>query len=184
MSGISCVSASNTTSLLDYLNSASKTSAASASVPAGQTDQSDQAGPPGFLSSELQQQGYSGTNLDDLLKKIQDAVQSAKSGSDGPPDRNAIRDAVNQVLKDAGVDTNKIDNDFKAAGHAHHHHHAGAKSGQDSEIDPLLESLGVDPTEFKSALQNAIQNVGSDGSIDVSKLFASAAVGSQINLQA
>ncbi len=184
MSGISSVSASSTTSLLDYLNSASKTSAANGSACAGQAEQAGQADPVSFLSSELQQQGYSGTNLDDLLKKIQDAVQSVKSGSDGPPDRNAIHDVVNQVLKDAGVDTNKIDNDFKAKGHAHHHHHAGAKSSQDSEIDPLLRSLGVDPTEFKSALQNAIQNVGSDGSIDVSKLFASAAVGSQINLQA
>ncbi len=184
MSGVSSLSASNSNSLLSYLQSTSKTSSAASG--SNCADNSDQDNPMSALSSELQQQGYSGTNLDDLLTKIQDAVQSVKSGSDGQPDRGAIRDAVNKVLKDAGVDTDKVDNDLKAKGHGHHHHgHAGASSDANNpDTDSLLESLGVDPTKFKSALESALQNTGTDGSIDLSKLFASAAVGSQLNLQA
>jgi hypothetical protein len=135
------------------------------------------------------QGGYSGTAIDDLLTKIQDAVKGVQSASDGSkPDPKAIHGAVNQVLAGAGVDTNKIDQDF-AAKHPHHRHghHGGSESSSDSSnstIDQLLLSLGVDPKKFADALKTAVQNAGSDGSIDVSKLFASAAAGSQVDVTA
>jgi hypothetical protein len=185
MSGISSLSGSSSTSLLSYLQNSSKTSGASG---AGCAGKSDQAGPMSFLSSELQDQGVSGTDLDDLLKKVQDAVQSVTSGSDGKPNRDAIHDAVNKVLKDAGVDTDKIDNDMKAKGpRPHHHKHAAtstASDTDDTDLDALLQSLGVDPAKFKKALDNAVKNAGSDGTIDVSQLFASAAAGSQLDVKA
>jgi ribosomal protein L12E/L44/L45/RPP1/RPP2 len=185
MSGISSLSGSSSATLLSYLQDSSKTSDASG---ANCTGKSDQGGPADFLTAELQDQGISGTDLEDLLKKIQDAVQSVTSGSNGKPDRSAIHDAVNKVLKDAGVDTDKIDSDLQAKGARPHHKHAHTSSSSDTDtetdLDALLQSLGVDPAKFKSALENAVKNAGSDGSIDVSQLFASAAAGSQIDVKA
>jgi Clp amino terminal domain, pathogenicity island component len=184
MSGISSLSGSSSTSLLSYLQNSSKTSGASGASCAGK---SDQGGPMGFLTSELQDQGISGTDLDGLLKKIQEAVQSVTSGSDGKPNRDAIHDAVNKVLKDAGVDTDKIDNDLKAKGPRPYHKHATTSANSDTDdtdLDALLQSLGVDPAKFKKALESAWKNAGSDRDIDVSQLFASAAAGSQLDLKA
>jgi hypothetical protein len=181
MSGVSSLSVSSSTNLLSYLQNTSTMSGASGSSCAGKSDQD---GPMSFLTAELQDQGYSGTDLEDLLKKIQEAVQSVTNGSDGKPGRSAIHDAVNKVLKDAGVDTDKIDGDFKAKGPRPHHKHANAGTDSDTDIDALLESLGVDPAKFKLALENALKNAGSDGSIDVSQLFASAAAGSQLDVKA
>ena len=49
----------------------------------------------------------------------------------------------------------------------------GNQAAQDDGLDAILEALGVDPAKFKSALQEAINNPDSDGSLDLSKPFAS-----------
>jgi hypothetical protein len=187
---ISSVGANSSKSLFNYLNTASS-GADSADLiddgsPADAIQQPPAKGPVGFWSNELEQQGYSGTDLAGLLTKVQDAVNTVRSEIAGRPEPGAIHDAVTKVLKDAGVDTDKIDQDFKAA-HLHAHRHGGAdgqQAAQDDGLDAILNALGVDPAKFKSALQSAIANAGDDGSIDVSQLFASAAVGSQLDVQA
>jgi hypothetical protein len=189
MSGISSVGSSASSYSLNISASFSSPASSKSSSSCGAGAQGTS--PEDFLKSELEQQGYSGTALDDLLTKIQDAVKGVQTanGDGSKPDPKAIHDAVNKVLADAGVDTNKIDQDF-AAQHPHRHHGHGHKKGGESSdatsssIDQLLLSLGVDPKKFADALNTAVQNAGSDGSIDVSKLFASAAAGSQVDVTA
>lgn len=183
MSGISSLGASGASSILDYLKNSTKSTSITGADCADGSSGAEQNKQLSFLTAELQQQGISGTDLEDLLKKIQDAAQSVPKDSNGRPDRAAIHEAVNKVLKDAGVDTDKIDKDFKAKVRGSWKSGDGL-SGSDPEIDALLASLGVDPAKFKSALQSAIQNANGDGSIDLSQLFASAAAGSQVNLLA
>jgi hypothetical protein len=137
--------------------------------------------PQDFLTSELQDQGYTGTALDDLLAKIQEAVKSVQGADGQRPKPGALHDAINKVLKDAGVDTDKIDQGFAARGPRPPH---DADSSQGSGIDELLATLGIDPKQFESALLAAIQNPGSDGKLDLSQLFATAVPGSQLDLHA
>lgn len=181
MSGISSLGTSGASSILDYLKNSTKSTSVTGPSPFDEASSPQQGQPLSFLTSELQEQGISGTDLQALLKKIQEAADSVPKDKNGRPDRAAIRDAVHQVLKDAGVDTDKIDRDLKAKAHART---SDGLPGTDLEIDALLESLGVNPAKFKLALQTAIQNSGNDGSIDLSQLFASAAVGSQVDLLA
>jgi hypothetical protein len=195
---ISSVGANSSNTLFAYLNSSATGNDASdliddgsSTVPGVQPPaQTAAQGPEGFLANELQEQGYSGTDLSDLLEKVKDAVNEVRSQSgDSRPEPGAIHDAVTKVLKDAGVDTDKIDQDFKAAHpHGGHHHHGGAggvdgdQPQQDDSLDDILQALGVDPAKFKSALQDAINNPGEDGSLDLSQLFSSAAPGSQLDV--
>jgi hypothetical protein len=144
------------------------------------------ASPQEFLTDELEKQGYSGTSLSDLLSKIQSTVDSLQSSASGQVDPSSIHDAINKVLKDAGVDTDQIDKDLKAQ-HPHGSSSTGSASSSQnstSNTDTLLSELGVDPKQFQAALQNALQNVNSDGTLDLSKLFASAGTGSQLNVLA
>jgi hypothetical protein len=196
---ISSVGANSSNTLFAYLNSSSTGNDASdliddgsSTVPSVQPPaQTSAQGPEGFLANELAKQGYSGTDLAELLAKVQDSVNDVRSQSgDSRPESGAIHDAVTKVLKDAGVDTDKIDQDFKASHpHGGHHHHGGGAGGvdgdqpqQDDGLDAILQALGVDPAKFKSALQDAINNPGADGSLDLSQLFSSAAVGSQLDV--
>jgi hypothetical protein len=192
---ISSVGANSSNTLFTYLNSSATGGDASdliddgsSTLPGAQPPaQTAAEGPEGFLANELQEQGFSGTDLSDLLEKVKEAVNDVRNASEGRPEPGAIHDAVTKALKDAGVDTDKIDQDFKAA-HSHGHHHGGGggvdgdQAAQDDGLDAILQALGVDPAKFKSALQDAINNPGEDGSIDLSKLFASAAVGSQLDV--
>ena len=97
-----------------------------------------------------------------------DACESSWIG-----DRQAAKANRIHELKDAGVDTDKIDKDLKAKAQARP---TDGQPGTDPEIDALLASLGVDPAKFKSALQTAIQKSGNGGSIDLSQVFSSAAM--------
>ena len=147
MSGISSLGTTGASSLLDYLKNSTKSSNLTGASSLDGASGTQQTEPLSFLSTELQEQGISGTDLQDLLKKIQDAADSVPKDKNGRPDRSAIRDAVTQVLKDAGVDTAKIEKDLKAKVHGRP---ADGQSGGDPEIDALLESLGVNPAKFKS----------------------------------
>jgi hypothetical protein len=196
---ISSVGPNSSNTLFTYLNSSASGNDASdliddgsSTVPSVQPPvQTAGEGPEGFLANELQEQGYSGTDLSDLLEKVKDAVNEVRRQSgDSRPHPVASHDADTNVLKDAGVDTDKIDQDFIAAHpYGGHHHHGGGAGGvdgdqtqQDGSLDDILQALGVDPAKFKSALQDAINNPGEDGSLDLSQLFSSAAVGSQLDV--
>jgi hypothetical protein len=133
-----------------------------------------------------------------LQAKIEAAVQSAQSASSDSADPSKIHDAINKVLQDAGVNTDQIDADMKAQ-------HPGGPGGPppggmdgasnsasdssdsdttDNTISALLKQLGVDPKNFESALESALKNSDGTGSIDLSKLFASAGTGSQVDTYA
>lgn len=187
LSGISTSDQSTLYSLLQRLNQTASTS---------ETSQSSSAAPESpqtFLTGELEKQGYSGSKLSDLLTKIQSAVDGLQNSGTGQVDPSSIHDAINKVLKDAGVNTDQIDQDFKTQHpHGQHGHHGSAGStdsasstqNSTTSTDTLLSELGVDPKKFQVALQNALLNANSDGSIDLSKLFASVGTGSQLNLLA
>jgi Clp amino terminal domain, pathogenicity island component len=187
MSGISSISATGSNNLLSYLTSTSKSSQSKRSSDA---NDSQPAGPLDFLTQELESQGYTGTSLQDLLAKIGDAIEAQQTASGGQSDPGALRDAIDKVLKDAGVDTDKIHQDFKA--HRSHGSAPAQPAGGESALDILLgddadgnddsilKSFGVDPSQYAQALQN----IGSNGSAGLSQLLASAAPGSLINLLA
>lgn len=183
LSGVSstAVDQSELFALLQKIESTKKTS------PSTSAEASE--GPQKFLTDELEKQGYSGSKLSDLLTKIQSAVDGLQNSSTGQVDSSKIHDAINKVLKDAGVDTDQIDQDFQTQ----HPHGPGGPPPMDgasstdnstSSTDTLLSALGIDPKQFQAALQSALLNVSSDGTIDLSGLFASAGTGSQINVLA
>jgi hypothetical protein len=177
-----------TMSRISSLNAASSYNLSSILAQARENAESPDAGsgapsdsPHDFLVSELEDQGYTGAALDELLDKIQAAVQGLQSAKGAPPKLSDLHDAINKVLKDAGVDTDKIDDDFAARAGARNGGKSDAGGGQ---LDELLAALGIDPKQFESALVAALQNPNSDGTIDLSKLFATAKPGAQLNLQA
>jgi hypothetical protein len=186
MSTLAGVSGSNSSDLLRILQNISGTTGVSSS--SGTTQASK--GPEEFLTSELEKQGYTGSQLSDLQAKIEAAVQSVQSSSSGAADPSKVHDAINSVLKDAGVDTDQIDADFQAQ-------HPGGPGGPppggmggtsssstETDISALLTQLGIDPDQFESALQSALQNANSTGTLDLSKLFASAGTGAQVDTYA
>ena len=191
MSTVSGVSGSNSSELLKMLQNVAK--ATSASSTSGTTGSGK--GPEEFLTSELEKQGYTGSKLSDLQAKIEAAVQSVQSSSSESGDPSKIHDAINTVLKEAGVDTDKIDADMKAqrpsgpppggkGGASNRTSGASASDTTNDTISALLEQLGVNPTDFESALESALKNSDGTGSIDLSKLFASAGSGSQVDVYA
>jgi hypothetical protein len=196
MSTLAGISGSGSSNLLRILQNLSETNSVSSSSGTAESPQ----GPEEFLTSELEKQGYTGSQLSDLQAKIETAVQSVQSSSSGPADPSKIHDAINSALKDAGVDTDQIDADFQTQ-HPQGPRGAGgpppggmgamagttgssSTSSTDTSISTLLTQLGVDPENFESALESALQNAGSTGTIDLSKLFASAGTGSQVDTYA
>ncbi len=164
MSGISGLSGSGLNTLFDYLSKPSSSDPTSAASDVGDRAETPLQNPKEFLTAELEKQGYTGTALADLQAKIESAVEATVIANNGIGDPKAIHEAINEVLKEAGADTAAIDKDaqvLRAAGHHHHrHHHAqstssDASAASDDSIDALLKQLGVDPTDFNSALQNA-----------------------------
>ncbi len=196
MSGISSLSAAGSNNLFSYLTSSSKTSESKR-----QSDSNDAqpAGPLGFLAKALEAQGYSGTSLEDLLAKIGEAVSAQQSASGGQADPAALRDAIDKVLKDAGVDVQKLHEDLRS--HRPHGARSPRPTGGESALssisgdsdgdgdgsgnaDSILQTLGVDPSQSASSLARALQNIGAGGSVDLAQLFADTAPGSLINLLA
>jgi len=187
LSGVS-TSAVDQSTLYALLQKIKQTTAANKTSQSASADAPE--GPQEFLTGELEKQGYSGSTLSDLLAKIQSTVDALQNSGTGQVDPAKIHDAINKVLKEAGVNTDQIDKDFQAQ---HPHGPGGGPPPMDSasssenstsSTDTLLSALGIDPKQFQAALQNALLNVSSDGSIDLSGLFASAGTGSQINVLA
>jgi len=111
MSALSTVSTSSSAQLYQLLqelqqsSKSSQTNGVSGSTTQGTgSDPMDQ-----FWDTELESQGFSGTALSDLRAKIESAAETAKSSSSDP---EAVKTAVQQVLKDAGVDVDKVDADM------------------------------------------------------------------------
>jgi hypothetical protein len=197
MSSLYGISGAGGSSLLTMLQNLSATSSTTSTSKASGTAQS----PEDFLTSELEKQGYSGSQLSDLQSKIETAVKSLQTSNSGSVDPAKIHDTINSVLKSAGVDTDQIDADFQAqhpggpggpggpppggsAGTSSSTTGSADDSDTSDAISSLLTKLGIDPQKFESALSSALQNVKSDGSIDLSKLFASAGTGTQVDLVA
>jgi hypothetical protein len=197
MSNLSGVSGSNGNQLLSILQNIAGTIRTSYT-----TSTTQPTSPEDFLTSELEKQGYTGSKLSDLQAKIEATVQSVQSSSSGQTDPSKIHDAINKVLKDAGVNTDEIDADLQAQGPGGPRGPGGTPPGgpppggmgstsnatsstdTDNEISALLKQMGVDPKKFESALETALKNTDGTGSIDLSKLFASAGTGSQVDVMA
>jgi hypothetical protein len=163
MSGISSLSASGPDNLFSILTNSSKTSGSKRHH--GKSEEAKKSDPLEFLSTELQDQGYSGASLETLLTNITDAVKVQGTKSDGTTDPAAIHDAIDKVLKDAGVDTDKIDRDLQAQ----------------KLQSPNAAAASSDQVE---ALLTALKSASAGGSSDASKMVASAIPGSLLNLQA
>lgn len=81
------------------------------------------------FGSALQAAGVDTSKVDDIMKQVDAAVQEARgSSAGGKPDRSAIRAAVDNVLKNNGVDVAKF-HDAEKAQHAQHAHGARAAKG-------------------------------------------------------
>jgi hypothetical protein len=173
-------------SLLKQLqaNSASESTGSSFSTSAAK----DARGPQGmdqFWNSELESQGITGSKLTDLRTEMDKAANDAKSSSNDPA---AVKTAVTKVLKDAGVDTDKIDADMKAQrGRGGPPPSAPPSSTSDSSSSTSLESqlqaLGItDTSSFLDSLKSFLSSNSSSSSI--SDLFSTLPTGSQINVLA
>ena len=88
--------------------------------------------------------------VQDLQSQIQAAIKDASKN--GKPSRQAIKDAVNGVLKQNGIDPTKFEaalqsQSAKARGAGGHHHHKGGdKTVADPAADPTRASnLALDP---------------------------------------
>jgi hypothetical protein len=127
----------------------------------------------------LEAQGYSGTELSDLMSKIQDAATAAMQNTgDSTGGKGDVRSAVEQVLKDAGVDVEQFNEDIGVGNEAP----PDGAQGQPAFVQTLKEQ-GITMSEFFSRLQTAIGN--SDGqTLDLSQLLTGISVGSEIDVTA
>lgn len=107
--------------------------------------------------------GVDPAKIPDLVKQIQDAVEQARSsvGSSGDP-RSAIRDAVDGVLKQNGIDPAKFRSALEKSGRAHGHHHRHARAGQAGSAGALPDGDETGPT------------INSDGSVTGTRINVAA----------
>lgn len=101
------------------------------------------------LDSALQAAGADPTKLADLEQQIAEAVQKAReqSGSSTDP-RTAIRDAINGVLTQNGLDPAKFDAQMKtlrATGHRHRHG-GGLIQPASATTTPAAQPAATTPT--------------------------------------
>ena len=144
------------------------------------------------LDQALESQGITGSALTDLRAKIDDAVKQAKAnGGDGSTDgREAVKSAVDQVLKDNGVDVEK----FQAAlrptrgggpgGPPPPKDSDGGDADKDgdgaSALTKTLQSKGVDPQQFYQSLSKAISESDGNG-VDLTSVFSQFQLGSSVD---
>ncbi len=199
MSSISGIGSSGT-SLVQYLEQLRNARKSSTSALASSTVQSSAASttrpsgpPPGDfdqkLAQELESQGFTGTKLSDLRTKIQEAMSSAMKSTDATTDRGqSVRTAVEKVLKDAGVDVDKLNQDMGIGKDGP----SGASQATDGSSDAsealsafmkMLDQQGIDPKQFLDRLESMVQNSNGQA-VDISKLFSGVAVGSELDVVA
>jgi hypothetical protein len=190
---MSSISSVNTSSMSEWLERIRANQSTQESQKAGGTP------PPGpppdmqeKIAAALENQGIEGSTLSDLRAKIQDAIDSVTESSDGATDhREALRNAIDGVLEEAGVDMDQFrasmggpDGSPPAGGMP-----PGSASDEDddanqsSDLAAFLQSKGIDFNQFLTSLMEAIQD-SDDGNVDLSKVFASAGAGSDIDVLA
>jgi len=155
----------------------------------------------GRLDQALESQGITGSALSDLRSKIEDAVKTARAGSDGSTDgRAAVKSAVDQVLKDAGVDVDKLHaamrppgkgggssdgdgDDAGGTGGTATAQNADASGAAAASLSKALQSKGIDPGQFFQSLNQAVDNSnGKD--VDFTSVFAQFGTGSSVDTMA
>jgi hypothetical protein len=151
----------------------------------------------GRLDQALESQGITGAALSDLRSKIEDAVKTAKASADGSTDgRAVVKSAVDQVLKDAGVDVDKLHAAMRPPGHGEGDGDDGGPGGATStqgrdsssaaaaaSLSKALQSKGIDPGQFFQSLNQAVDNSnGKD--VDFSSVFAQFGTGSSVDTMA
>ncbi|HEY7032601.1 MAG TPA: hypothetical protein VH482_14765 [Thermomicrobiales bacterium] len=154
----------------------------------GGPDEGSRPGPGARLDQALESQGITGTALTDLRSKIDDAVKQAKANGDGSTDgREAVKSAIDQVLKENGVDVDK----FQAAMRPSHGGGPGGpfpSNGSDGDgnddgagaLTKTLQSKGVDPQQFYQALSKAIAESDGNG-VDLTSVFSQFQLGSSVD---
>lgn len=126
------------------------------------------------LTSALQSQGFSDTQLSDLREKIDTAMKSARENGSDP---EALKSAVDSVLQEAGVDLEQFQQDIGAPSGPPQGMQGGSSSTSGAQFDSFLQSRGIDPTQFKTALMSSINN-----GTDLSQAFSGADVGSDVDV--
>ena len=188
------------TSLFQYLQQIKNGNKSSTSAQMASTAESTSAvrtkpaGPPRGdfdqkLTQELESQGFTGTKLSDLKTKIQDAVSTAMQSMDSTTDRGqSVRTAVEKVLKDAGVDVDKLNQDMGIGkdGPPEASQATDGSTEASQALDAFMKMLdqqGIDPKQFLDRLQSMAQNSNGQ-TMDISQLFSGVAVGSEIDVKA
>lgn len=206
MSALSSVSTSSNSQLYQLLQELQQSSKSrKTNTTSNSTSQSSDTDPMDqFWNTELEAQGFSGTALSDLRAKMETAADTAKSSSADP---SAVKTAVQQVLKEAGVDLTKVDTDLDAqrpkgmggpggmGGPPPAPPSDSSGSTDSSEEDSTtsssttkqtlaeqLASLGIDSSSFLTALQAFLTS--DNEASDISSLFSSIPNGSQVDLTA
>lgn len=103
------------------------------------------------LDAAAQKAGLSSSQVSQLHTDIQDAVRSALQGTSGNSDNlQAVKDAVDGVLKKYGIDPASLKPQH--AGRAHHHHGAGqAGKAKEQENDGDADDASSDPQNATDA---------------------------------
>jgi hypothetical protein len=103
------------------------------------------------FGSALQAAGVDSSKIDDIQKQIQDAVQGARqNGAAGTDNRAATKAAVEDVLKNNGVDVAKFEQSLKAS-HAKHGGRAGGPPPGDAGASKSSETESTDQTATLSS---------------------------------
>jgi hypothetical protein len=153
--------------LYGLLQGTGQTQAASGSQSSGATD--------GTSSSDLRQK-VAGLQ-DQIDTAVNSALQNLDKSTDAKGVFQAVKTAIDGVLKDNGVDPSQV------KPHHHHHHHGQGGSGSGASgtqqaggfrghIDDLLKQNGFDPDQLRQQLVSSLGSAGSasDPTAEVSGL--------------
>lgn len=105
------------------------------------------------MDSVLQSLGVDSSKIPTIEQKMHDAAQAAvKDGSSGQDQRANVKQALDTVLKNNGVDPTKFDAAMKAKmgkggkSGKHHGHHKGGAQGVPAPSTPAQTSISALPS--------------------------------------
>ena len=161
MSGVNGVTASNADLYQLFAQSVQNTSQANL-VPAA-SGSGSQATSATTLSSESSSTGV-GSLQDQLISAITTAVQNAEQSGNTSDLNSVVKNAVDQVLQNNGIDPSSVAQQAQGA-HGHHHHHghgggvgqnhgsSGTTDGASSTVGLLADSSGGSSANSGSSSQ-------------------------------
>lgn len=118
----------------------------------------------GAAASQGSQAGGLGALRQQILSAVSDAVGKLDKTSSPQEVASAIQGAVQNTLKQNGIDPAQFQQGSGAGG-GHHHGHAhggGGKSGSKSAIDQILQQNGFDPQAVRQVFADQTNTSTSD----------------------